>query len=233
MQSEAKKTRPISPNSQESLIFSDDEDTGKTVLETRGNWKPQPCQKRTASSLTDSPLSTLRKGPAGVASKDEWADSSDEEENIKRTRISKRGGNMSRSKSAGGNDADTIEVKKASTSSRLSMTVAKPAKHSKRVMSMSKNAVDHRKRKNIEENYRKKVCTLIDADILERVREEGGITPAGRMYKAAYTMLTRLRGQKNAGATSLRAENEALRAKIAEAAELLRSFLEQKTIQHF
>ncbi len=51
--------------------------------------------------------------------------------------------------------------------------------------------MDYRGRKQVERDYKDKVCAFIDQDILDRVDSEGGITPEGRVYKAVYEMMER------------------------------------------
>lgn len=62
--------------------------------------------------------------------------------------------------------------------------------------SMTRNAIDYRQRKKVQEQYREHLATLIDADIVEQVEEEGWITPDGRLYKASVRMLERVKNER-------------------------------------
>lgn len=62
---------------------------------------------------------------------------------------------------------------------------------------MTPNAVDYRERKVVQEQYREHLATLLDADIVEQVEEEGGITPLGRLYKASVRMLERVKEERD------------------------------------
>lgn len=62
--------------------------------------------------------------------------------------------------------------------------------------SMTKNAIDYRQRKEVQEPYREHLATLLDADIVEQVEEEGWITPDGRLYKASVRMLERVKHER-------------------------------------
>lgn len=63
-------------------------------------------------------------------------------------------------------------------------------------LSMSRNAVDYRLRKNVQSQYRNQLVVLIDGDIVNEVENEGGITPLGRLFKAAVRMLERVQGER-------------------------------------
>ncbi|OAL33170.1 hypothetical protein AYO20_07487 [Fonsecaea nubica] len=109
--------------------------------------------------------------------------------------------------------------------------ISKPTGEEIKELSQSRSAVDWRNRKEVEEAYRKKVCAMIDDDILDQVNAEGGITPIGRMYKAVCWMLKRQNGDnahvtQKAGQediTTLRAENKAMRKAIDRSMQLLDS----------
>jgi len=142
----------------------------------------------------------------------------------------------------------------ASAARSTKTTTKTKTRQSEKKVSMSKTAVDFRKRKQAEADLCEKVCVLIDDDILEAVEEEGGITPPGRMYKAVLRMMQRMgygegeegkrKGNEQAKAkvkaqgagksqsggddevARLRAENGALREAVTAARELLGSVLE-------
>jgi hypothetical protein len=48
--------------------------------------------------------------------------------------------------------------------------------------------MDSRERTKLETECEEQLCAFIDNDILEQVDAEGGITRAGRIYKAACLM---------------------------------------------
>lgn len=58
--------------------------------------------------------------------------------------------------------------------------------------SMSDTAVDFRQRRVIETEYKQHLATLLDDNVVQEVEEEGGITPLGRLFKAAVRMLERV-----------------------------------------
>ncbi|KIW88403.1 uncharacterized protein Z519_10972 [Cladophialophora bantiana CBS 173.52] len=177
---------------------------------------PSPSRRKRAidPELEENPPKRLPPS----ARTDEWEDSSDEEEgNSKYFQTRLAHSTPNKEKTTG----------KPSRSHRISKSKGAEAKK----LSMSKTAVDFRNRKEVEGYYKKKVSAMIDHDVLERVEAEGGITPAGRMYKAIYrTMERRKRTErpapKGAGPEEvkrLRAENQAMKEKIDEATRLLRS----------
>ncbi|EXJ66636.1 uncharacterized protein A1O5_10307 [Cladophialophora psammophila CBS 110553] len=194
-----------------------DSDMGKLGdIENEGSDSPSLSRRKRAidPELEETP----RKRLPPSAGKDEWEDSSDEEEgNSKYFQTRLADSTPNKEKATG----------KPSRSHRISKSKGAEAKK----LSMSKTAVDFRNRKEVEGHYKKKVCAMIDHDVLERVEAEGGITPAGRMYKAVYRMMERRRrterpAAKGAGheeVRRLRAENQAMKEKIDEATRLLRS----------
>ncbi|KIW84793.1 hypothetical protein Z517_00181 [Fonsecaea pedrosoi CBS 271.37] len=167
---------------------------------------------------TDHPMLNpvnVRKRPNASARKDEWEDSSGAEGDKHQSGISNSPPNKGR------------VINKTPRFNKIS----KPTGEEVKELSQSRSAVDWRNRKEVEEAYRKKVCAMIDDDILDQVNAEGGITPIGRMYKAVCWMLERQNvdnahvtneaGQEDI--TTLRAENEAMRKAIDRAMQLLES----------
>lgn len=69
---------------------------------------------------------------------------------------------------------------------------AKPRNGSKEY-SMSKTAVDFRERKKLQAEYQEELAELLDDDVVQQVEMEGGITPLGRLFKAAVQMLQRVK----------------------------------------
>ncbi|OQV02224.1 hypothetical protein CLAIMM_07458 [Cladophialophora immunda] len=181
--------------------------------------------KLTKQSLPDA--GNVRKRPVPTARKDEWEDSSDEDEGKRATDPNRKKSKSFRSGVAASLPNRGKPISRPSRFHKLSKTNGTDAKE----LSQSKTAVDFRKRREVEEAYRQRVCAMIDDDILQRVDAEGGITPVGRMYKAVYTMMERQTGDKEQAANRanhdevmrLRAENQAMKAKIDEAIRLFHS----------
>ncbi|OAL20494.1 hypothetical protein AYO22_08795 [Fonsecaea multimorphosa] len=183
----------------------------------------QTRQSKSANhSLPDA--GNVRKRPVPTARKDEWQDSSDEGEGNNATVPNLKG---SRYFSLGMTNSPPKKRLVTSKGPRFNK-IYKPKGAEAKKPSQS---IDFRNRREAEESYRKKVCALIDDDILQRVDAEGGITPVGRMYKAICRMMERQSKSKQPGANGashdevmrLRAENQAMREKIDEATQLLRS----------
>ncbi|OAP64173.1 hypothetical protein AYL99_00145 [Fonsecaea erecta] len=183
------------------------------------------------ANSTNPPLpnaGTVRKRPAPTARKDEWQDSSDDGEGEQATVP-----NYQTSKPFQSRLIDSLPNKGSFVNKKFRFhKISKPMGAERKGLSQSKAAADFRNRREVEEAYRKKVCALIDDDILERVDAEGGITPAGRLFKAIYRMMERQGdGKLQAVATQashdeimrLRAENRLMRERMDEAARALRS----------
>ncbi|KIW69976.1 hypothetical protein PV04_02288 [Phialophora macrospora] len=210
---------------------SANDDLGDIVHE-----EAQPVPTVPTFQTAPAPSQSLGKRRVPRASKDEWADSSDDELSIRVIGAESTASEYFQSAKAhntNGNPpkkAKTTVVKRDPRFHRMSG----PKQESPKPLSMSKNAVDFRGRRDVEKSYKEKVRAFIDKDILRRVDSEGGITPTGRFYKAVYMMMERKLAQPKQLVTSsadnpgssgeiarLKAENQKLRQVIEDASEAL------------
>lgn len=76
-------------------------------------------------------------------------------------------------------------------------TIYKKTPHDRsRGLSMTPSAVDYRERKVVQAQYQARLAELLDSDIVRQVEAEGGITPDGRLYKAAVRMMERMMDER-------------------------------------
>lgn len=62
--------------------------------------------------------------------------------------------------------------------------------------SMTPNAVDYRERKVIQQEYQDQLTARLDAAVVQQVESEGGITPLGRLFKAAVRTIELMQAEK-------------------------------------
>ncbi|OCT49670.1 hypothetical protein CLCR_07426 [Cladophialophora carrionii] len=221
------ESRTNAPRAESSVA---EKDSGEILHE-----EEQTVPHAPATQAASPPSQSLGKRRVPHASKDEWAESSGDE-----TTIHVQGADTTASEyfqSVAANSSNRNARKKVKTMvvqggpryNRLSG----PKQASPKPLSMSKTAVDYRERKKIEKSYKEKICAFIDNDILQRVDSEGGITPDGRLYKAILMMMERREARLKQSVTPddgsgssediarLKAENQKLRVRIADASRVL------------